>query len=120
MREEDRELKEWLRGLLPEGYSREDIADELNVTRKTITSMLSLSSTSFANGRTMLGYLRFVGALRDAPEEHRQTSRLARLEARQLELAEMIAQGFDSLAQAIARLEARPPGEDARKHPGQP
>lgn len=40
-KEERRALKQWLTDQLPEGTSREEIADELEVTRKTISTMLN-------------------------------------------------------------------------------
>lgn len=73
-------MKEWLTGLLPEDMSRNDVAYELGVTRKTISNMLNPDVDAFGNGFTMLRYLRLVGALASAPEPSRATSRLAGLE----------------------------------------
>jgi hypothetical protein len=79
--DERRELKRWLTGLLPEGMSRSDVADELGVDRKTISTMLNPARTGFGNGLTMLLYLRLAGAVVEAPSESPGASRLAALEA---------------------------------------
>ncbi len=79
-REEKRELKLWLTSLLPADLSRNDVADEFGVTRKTVSAMLNPDSTVFGNGLTMLRYLRLVGAVVDAPTESPASSRLAALE----------------------------------------
>lgn len=79
-RDERRALKEWLTAILPEGMSREDVADDLGVTRKTISNMLNPSQSGFGNGLTLLRYLRLAGAVVDAPQESPAGSRLARLE----------------------------------------
>lgn len=81
-REEKRELKQWLTSLLPEGLSRNDVADEFDVSRKTVSGMLNPDSVSFGNGLTMLRYLRLVGAVTEAPTESPASSRLAALEAK--------------------------------------
>lgn len=62
-------LKVWLTSILPEGMSRNDVADELQVTRKTISTMLNPDAPGFANGLTMLRYLQLAGAVVDAPRE---------------------------------------------------
>lgn len=80
-REERQELKRWLTGLLPDGMSRNDAADELGLSRKTVSVMLNPNQDGFGNGLTMLSYLRFVGAVSGAPAESPGTSRLERLEA---------------------------------------
>ena len=98
MRDDEREVKLWLTSLLPEGVSRQDIADELDVERKTISTMLNPDAKNFGRGLTMLRYLRHVGALRDAPVESQAGSRLARVE----EKVDGIGRTLDDLA-AFAR-----------------
>lgn len=81
MKEDERELKQWLVALLPEGWSRQDVADELRVERKTVSSMLNPNSPSFGQGRTLIRYLQLVGGLQKAPAPS-ATSRLGALEAK--------------------------------------
>ena len=108
MRDEQRELKEWLRGLKPEDLSRADVAYELSVSRKTITTMLNPHSEGFANGLTMLRYLRLVGALVDAPEADATGSRLAALEKKVDEVIVLLERAL------LAIQELRPQSEDGR------
>ena len=108
-KEERRALKVWLTELLPEGMSRNDVADDLGVTRKTISSMLNPESQSFANGLTMLRYLRLAGAVVDAPADSPASSRLAALEAKVDGLATKadLQRGLDVLRAAIDALASR-------------
>lgn len=76
---EKRALKEWLTSVMPEGMSRNDIADELGVTRRTISWMLNPKAEAFP-GLTMLRYLQLAGAVIEAPMESPASSRLAALE----------------------------------------
>ncbi len=112
MRDEKRALKEWLTGLLPEDVSRNDVAYELGVTRKTISGMLNSDVDGFSTGLTMLRYLRLVGAVVDAPSESPATSRLAAIEARvaTLPTQEDLQRGLDALraADAQANRDIRP------------
>lgn len=77
--EERRALKEMLTALLPKEISRNDVADTLGVTRKTISTMLNPESRSFGNGLTMLRYLQLVGAVDEAPSVSPAASRLEEL-----------------------------------------
>lgn len=102
-REERRALKEWLTSILPEGMSREDVAAELGVTRKTISNMLNPDQAGFGNGLTMLRYLRLAGAVAEAPRESPAGSRLAALEAQVAALPTEadLQRGLDVLRAAI-------------------
>lgn len=116
-RDEKRQLKEWLTSIKPDDMSRNDIADEFEVTRRTISTMLSPSSTSFGTGLTMLRYLQLAGAVVDAPEASPASSRLAALEAQVEAAAESMTAGLAALAEevrALARTQ-EPEGRRARK-----
>lgn len=93
MKEERRHLKEWLTALLPEGMSRNDVAYELGVSRKTISTMLNPDTDGFGNGLTLLRYLRLVGALREVPE----TAAPSHLEAVRVGVDELLAGMADVL-----------------------
>lgn len=101
-KEERRALKQWLTDQLPEGTSREEIADELEVTRKTISTMLNPNRSSFGNGLTMLRYLRHVGAVVDAPKASGRPLRdhLESLEEKVADLSAMMRQALSLLADA--------------------
>jgi hypothetical protein len=102
-RDERRALKEWLTGLLPDGVSRYDVADELGVDRKTISTMLNPDRPGFGNGLTMLRYLQLVGAVDPAPQANPASSRLAAIEARleKMPTEEDMRRGLDTLRAAI-------------------
>lgn len=114
MRQEKHALKTWLTGLLPEGLSRNDVAYELNVSRKTVSTMLNPESDGFGNGYTMLRYLRLVGALKDAPDATPETSRLARLQDELEETQELVRRGFEALGVQLPPRDEAPPHEDGQ------
>ena len=97
MTDEERALKAWLVELLPEGWSRKDVADELRVERKTISSMLNPESSSFGQGRTLIRYLNLVGGLQRSPVGSPATSRLSAIEGK----ADGIARTLDDLASYV-------------------
>lgn len=96
-------MKEWLTGLMPDGMSRNEIADALGLSRKTVSQMLNPNQDTLGSGLTMFSYLRFVGAVVDAPEESPGASRLAKLEAT---VDRTGAATTSSLADLTARLQA--------------
>lgn len=101
-KQERRALKEWLTSVIPQDMSRNDVAEELGVTRRTISSMLNPNAEEFP-GLTMLRYLQLAGAVTAAPTASPASSRLARLEAQVAELptkADLQA-GLDVLRAAI-------------------
>jgi len=95
-REEKRALKVWLTKLLPEGMSRKDVADQVDVTTKTISTMLNPEKEAFSKGLTMLRYLQLVGAVQEAPGVSPASSRLAAIEARLLELSVLLRESLES------------------------
>lgn len=104
-RDERRELKEWLTSLLPDGMSRNDVADELGFSRKTVSTMLNPDQPGFGNGFTMLLYLRLVGGVVDAPVESPGRSRLAALEAAVDLSGQSMTSALEDLAARIQRVE---------------
>ena len=96
VREEQAELKRWLREVMPDDLSQQAIADELGVTRKTISNLLS-PNAGFGNGLTMIRYLRLAGVVADVPSGG---SRLATLE-------EMVYRTGSATASALEDLSAR-------------
>lgn len=105
-RDQHLEYKTWLRDLLPEGMSQQSVADELGVTRKTISNLLS-PNAGFGSGLVMLRYLQLAGAVSYAPE--RGDSLLQRLVA---EVAERptraeFQEGLETLREAIDRVANR-------------
>lgn len=120
MRSEERaELKRWLTSLLPEGMSRNDVADELGVSRKTISTMRNPSTSGFGNGLTMLLYLRLAGAVADAPAESPGSSRLAALEATVDRSGTATTSALEDLAARLRRVETALQLPDARASEGQ-
>ncbi len=113
MREEKRALKEWLTSLLPDDFSRNDVAYELGVSRKTISSMLNPDADGFGNGLTMLRYLQLVGAVAEAPAANPASSHLGALEAsvENLPTKEDLTRSVESLRVAIQALAIRDTGE---------
>jgi len=91
--EEDRVLKAWLRGLVPDGMSQSALARELGVERRTVVNLLS-ESAGFGYGITMLRFLQLAGAVVDAPTESPLESRLAAIEARVEQTRLLVAEGF--------------------------
>lgn len=108
-KEERRALKVWLTGLLPERTSREDVADILGVTRKTISGMLNPDKAGFANGLTMLRYLQLVGAVDEAPETSPAASRLAELEEQVRESVALTREALELLRAMPERGREAPP-----------
>lgn len=109
--DEERALKEWLTDILPAGLSRQDMADELRVTRKTFANMISPKQESFGHGIMMLRYLQLAGAVVDAPTESPASSRLAALE-------KQVAESVSLTREAIRLLrEARQPNAEAPPTP---
>lgn len=111
-RDEQRALKEWLTSIKPDGLSRNDIADELGVTRRTISSMLNPEVAAFP-GLTMLRYLRLAGAVTDAPAESPIGSHLARLEARLDESIALTEEALELLREV--RRQAPEAGQEGRE-----
>lgn len=94
--------------------SRKDVADELRVTYKTISTMVSPTKRSFGKGETMLKYLRLVGALKDVPSASVASSRLARLEAELEETQNLVRRGFEALGVQLPPQGEVPPHEDGQ------
>lgn len=109
-RAEKLELKRWLTGLLPADISRNDVAEEFGVTRKTVSGMLNPDSVSFGNGLTMLRYLRLVGAVTGAPVASPASSRLEALREAVAEvqstLTDDVVPDLSDVIARLARLEA--------------
>lgn len=78
--DDERNFKEWLTKLLPADRGRNAVAQDFGVSRRTIANMLNPKSSAWANGYTMLRYLRLVEALKDPPAESAASSRLVRIE----------------------------------------
>lgn len=104
MEADRRALKEWMTGLLPADRSRADIAHELGVDRKTISTILNPETANFGNGYTLLRYLRIVGALNDAPTEPAGLSRLAAIEASLERIESLLSTQPEGAVQAGMRL----------------
>jgi hypothetical protein len=125
VQDERRDYKQWLTRILPDDMSREDVADELRVTRKTISNMLNPNQSGFGNGLTMLRYLRLAGALKDEPDQSPATSRLGSLEEGLLALEGKVDQAsldvthaLAAIAEAIARIEDRLEGGGGQRRTG--
>lgn len=103
-----------LTALLPEGMSREDVADVLGVTRKTISNMLNPEQSGFANGLTMLRYLQLVGAVNEAPGASPAASRLEELRDEVREVTSLTRRALELLGepQAPAKPGSRRTGSD--------
>lgn len=116
----DLATKEWLRSIFPSEWTREEMAEELGVTRRTLVNLLS-SRAGFGNGLTMLRYLQLAGAVTAAPEENLPNARLAELEA-------AVKEGFEKLQTAVDKVEAAivglanqrtPEGQQKRRRRGE-
>lgn len=101
VREEKSDLKKWLRDVLPDDLSQQAVADELGVTRKTISNLLS-PNAGFGNGLTMLRYLQLVGAVTEAPSAG---SRLEELAGAVAGLTMKVDLGFEMLADRLREIE---------------
>ncbi len=101
-KEERRALKEWLTEMLPAKVSREDVADTLGVTRKTISNMLNPERASFANGLTMLRYLQLVGVVDEAPGASPAASRLEELRDEVRDVAALTRRALELLGEPQA------------------
>jgi len=101
-----RELKQWLVRMKP-ALSTTALAEELNVDRKTLGSILNPDSKSFGHGSTLIRYLQHVEALKDPPVRNPADSPLARLEAKIESAAEATEEALARLSGAIARIETR-------------
>lgn len=116
-RDQHLEYKEWLRDLLPDDLSQQAIADELGVTRKTISNLLS-PNAGFGSGIVMLRYLQLAGAVayRPAPEDSLLQRLLAEVAERptRAELQE----GLDTLREAIDRVASRDTRATAKRKTG--
>lgn len=95
----DREYKEWLVSLFPDGWGKQELADELDVDRRTLYSLLRPKAPGLGHGRTLMRYLDFVGALSDPPAGKRQP-RLVRLDPEQ-PFVRMVQQASDGVAQLL-------------------
>jgi transcriptional regulator with XRE-family HTH domain len=84
--------------------SQQAIADELGVTRKTISNLLS-PNAGFGSGVVMLRYLQLAGAVSYAPE--RGDSLLQRLLATVTESANQTAASLEAIEKLLAGLDAR-------------
>lgn len=94
--------------------SRNDVADEIGVTRKTVSTMLNPSQTGFGNGLTMLLYLRFAGAVVDAPSESPGASRLAALAETVDRTGAATTSALEELTDRLQRVETALKPPDAR------
>lgn len=104
------ELKRWLREVMPADLSQQAIADELGVTRKTISNLLS-PNAGFGNGLTMIRYLRLAGVVADAPSSG---SRLATLEEMVYRTGSATASALEDLSARLQRVERALTLPDAR------
>lgn len=114
--DEGTQFKLWLRALREErGYTQDEVALVLNVDAKTIKNLES-PRQGFANGLTILRYLRFLGVLLDAPAETEQTDRLGSLErsvakavALTAEILRLNQDAFDELLPLVRELRPAEP-----------
>lgn len=89
---------------MPEGMSQQTIANELGVTRKTISNFLN-PEAGFGSGEVMLRYLQLAGAVHYAPDP--ADSILQRLVATVTESSDATARSLEAIEKLLADVDAR-------------
>lgn len=100
-------VKRWLRGLREDQkMSRATAADALEVTPETIRN-LEHEKRGFANGFTLLGYLRLLGVLVDSPVDLPGISRLEAIQADHARGLAAVAASLAAIDDRLSRIEER-------------
>jgi transcriptional regulator with XRE-family HTH domain len=109
VQDERKAVKEWLRGLRDaQGMSRPDIAEFVGVTPETIKN-LENPKRGFANGFTLLRYLKLLGVLSDeAPVGLPGLGRLAVLEDKVAECVSLVREALQLLREADRPIHEEP------------